>query len=181
MLNFTMHTATEEHLKLLQELYIKVKDKHGSVVEFGSFEGRSSISLCEVAFPEVLHCVDTWQGGVDGFGNSPVSYINFLHNMEEADCIYIEHKMDMFEYIKFQHEESCKFIYLDASHDYESVKLGIEKCLPLLIPGGILCGDDYLTANKDRLDLHGGVQRAVDEIFKGVFNLKNNMWWIVKE
>ncbi len=180
MLNFSMHTATEEHLKLLQELFLKVKNKTGNIIEFGSFEGKSSISLCEVAFPELLHCVDTWEGGIDGFGNSPVAYINFLHNMEESDCIYMEHKMDMFEYIKFQHKESCKFIYLDASHDYESVKRGIEECMTLLIPGGILCGDDFLNANKYRVDLHGGVEKAVEDVFHGEYFVDGQMWWVVK-
>jgi len=185
MLNFTMHTATDEHLKLLQDLVIQTKNiERGGVLELGCFEGRSSIAICEVSFPDALHCVDTWEGGLDGFGNSPVAYINFIHNMEEADCAYIEHRMDMFEYLEFAKEQDYKykFIYLDASHDFKSVLEGIKNCVPLLVKDGILCGDDFLNANKDREDLQGGVQLAVESFFGiGNFNVKDQMWWIVKE
>jgi hypothetical protein len=48
--------------------------------------------------------------------------------------------------------------------------------IPNLIRGGILCGDDYMTAHKGRKDLDGGVERAVNEMLQGV-NVVGNLWW----
>ncbi len=181
MFMYTMHTATPEHLKLLQKFVIDVKSLDGSLLELGCFEGRSSVAICEVAFPEPLICVDNWQGGADGFGADPLAYERFLNNMKEGDCRFLDYKEDMFEYLSNPElKDKFKFIYLDASHDYEGVKKGIEMCLPLLVTGGILCGDDFLNAGRQREDLHGGVQRAVEESFAR-FSTDGQMWWIVKE
>lgn len=66
------------------------------------------------------------------------------------------------------------FIYLDGRHDYVSVKQDINMYFPLLKPGGILAGHDYLDtaneANPWKLDENGNVNNekkavksAVDE------------------
>jgi hypothetical protein len=47
-------------------------------------------------------------------------------------------------------------VYIDARHDYESVKLDIEAWASILIPGGILAGHDFDDHNP-------GVMRAVKE------------------
>jgi predicted O-methyltransferase YrrM len=178
-MKFTAETATLRHLADLQDLYLQTGDIIGDVVEFGSFEGRSSLALAEVVFPGVLHCVDTWNGGIDGFGHDASAYNRFLENMAEGDAVFEDHVMDMFDFCEKARAESYKFIYLDASHDYESVKRGIAACLPLLVKGGILAGDDFLTASRERTDLHGGVQRAVEEAFES-FEVKGNLWWITR-
>jgi hypothetical protein len=49
-------------------------------------------------------------------------------------------------------------VYIDASHDYESVKKDIISWIPKVKPGGIICGDDYTEG-------WIGVMEAVDEIF----------------
>jgi hypothetical protein len=51
--------------------------------------------------------------------------------------------------------------------------------LPKLASGGILCGDDYVTANAQREDLQGGVQKAVLEMCPGHL-VEGNFWWWVK-
>lgn len=47
-----------------------------------------------------------------------------------------------------------------------------------MISGGIICGDDFKSANMSRVDLNGGVERAVRE---GLPNFKNidNLWYYV--
>jgi len=177
--NFTAETATPEHLYKLQQLAMGQRGIEGLYLELGSFEGRSSMAICEAIFPSALICVDTWEGGLDGFGHDKTSYIRFIHNMSEADCLYTDIRMDMFEYLK-EAKKEYTFIYLDASHDYPSVKKGIEMCLPLLVPGGLLCGDDFINAGLHREDLQGGVERAVREFIQAdKLNIKDNMWWTV--
>ena len=63
-------------------------------------------------------------------------------------------------------------VYIDASHDYESVKEDILTWLPKVKQGGIICGDDYV---------HGwpGVVKAVDEVFDGKVNkVGYQQWWV---
>ena len=67
-------------------------------------------------------------------------------------------------------------IYLDASHEYESVKSDINAYYSLLKSGGTLFGDDYST-------YWPGVVNAVNEfIFKNNLTMTLNgvIWKIIK-
>lgn len=54
------------------------------------------------------------------------------------------------------------FIYLDARHDYEGIKEDLEAWWPLLKPGGLFAGHDFV---RDGMKSNGlfGVQKAVFE------------------
>lgn len=67
--------------------------------------------------------------------------------------------------IKSQNKEIFDFIYLDARHDYKSVKEDIEAWWPLLKKGGLYAGHDFI---KDGVTKAGifGVQKAVQEFAK---------------
>jgi hypothetical protein len=73
-----------------------------------------------------------------------------------------------------------QFVYIDAEHDYESVKADIAAWWPFLMSGGILAGHDY-----DKAVLPGVVQ-AVDEFSKvndiETFVTREALpsWWMVK-
>lgn len=57
--------------------------------------------------------------------------------------------------------DSVDFVFIDAAHDYESVKADISAWLPKVKIGGIIAGHDY-----DE-DYKYGVVKAVDEAFGG--------------
>lgn len=59
-------------------------------------------------------------------------------------------------------DESIDFIYVDARHDYCGVKEDIETWWPKLKVGGIMAGDDYLTA-AEQLHLKGDVYDINDD------------------
>ena len=59
-------------------------------------------------------------------------------------------------------------VFIDAAHDYESVRADILAWRPLVRPGGILCGHDY---NWD------GVRRAVGELVPAHKTGGGVCWW----
>jgi len=59
---------------------------------------------------------------------------------------------------------SLDFVYLDAGHDYDSVKRDIAAWWPKVKPGGIFAGNDYFSGCP-------GVIQAVNE-----FAAANNLW-----
>jgi hypothetical protein len=66
-------------------------------------------------------------------------------------------------------------VFLDASHDYESVKKDIAVWAPHVRPGGILCGHDYGTKVYDSRtneigQQYDGVAAAVSEILPASVN-----------
>ena len=65
-------------------------------------------------------------------------------------------------------KEPLAFLHVDADHDYELVRDTINLALPLLVPGGILCGHDYVDAP--------GVQQAVKELLPK-HDVAGQVWW----
>jgi hypothetical protein len=61
-------------------------------------------------------------------------------------------------------DESLDFVYLDARHDYASVKEDIEFWYPKVKPGGVLAGHDYLEGMIG--DTIFGVKPAVDQFVR---------------
>lgn len=64
---------------------------------------------------------------------------------------------------------SVDFAYIDAAHDYESVRRDILAWLPRMKPGGLLAGDDY--------EYWPGVRQAVDELLPGATH-EGNVWQV---
>lgn len=63
------------------------------------------------------------------------------------------------------------FIYLDTSHDYETVAREIPAAKRILAPGGVLAGDDYYNPGSG-----WGVDRAVCELCPHHVALWNRIW-----
>jgi hypothetical protein len=70
-------------------------------------------------------------------------------------------------------DNSVDFVFIDASHDYESVMADITAWLPKVRRGGVLAGHDYLLPN------FPGVIRAVDEVLGTVRvdHMRTSWWW----
>jgi hypothetical protein len=73
-------------------------------------------------------------------------------------------------------DRTLDFVYLDARHDYDSVKEDLEAWFPKVRPGGIVAGHDYADGSFPSGEF--GVKRAVDEFFAGlglpVFQTRGN-------
>ena len=182
---FNENWYDKTQLKNLVQLYNKVRPLKGLVIEIGCWEGRSACKLANAAYPDVLHAVDTWEGNIAEGEDHPSVQIArkrdvfsvFKENVAIGTKGNVEaHRQDCFEYLK-NLSAPVKFCHIDAAHDYESVKRTIELLLPYMVSGGILCGDDYVSANAKRDDLQGGVERACQETLKGHYNMRNLWAW----
>jgi predicted O-methyltransferase YrrM len=132
------------------------------VVEFGSWFGRSSVAMTTATR---LFCVDTWQGSNEHSslmeaGANPFrewwknlcAYPNatpLRMNLHDSDAV------DLLVSIVTD-QGGADMVFVDASHDYESVRRDLVSARRLLKPGGILCGHDYC-------DYWSDVMRAVNE------------------
>lgn len=182
----------DNQLVNLSNLLNSVKNMDGKIIEIGCWEGKSTITLANNCFPETLICNDTWLGNIEESKCTGVVhpteeilqtrnvYATFIDNMNKCtEKNYLVVKQDCIEWLK-NFNEPIKFIHIDGSHEYDSVFKTIDLVLPKMVKGGIICGDDYETAGIHRIDLLGGVERAVKETLPNHKNI-NNLWWCIIE
>lgn len=125
-------------------------------LEIGSYEGRSAVFMiknCNHHSDFYIHCIDTWEGGVEHNKNimSEVES-NFNYNMSLAtlETSSRVHLTKMKEYsntallkLHQQASEKLDFIYVDGSHQAPDVLRDAVLAFDLLKVGGILVFDDY--------------------------------------
>lgn len=120
----------------------------GTFVEVGSWKGKSAIYLNHRLrdlgkFQHGMICVDTFEGDRDT-GIKTV-WPDFASNADDASCDHLAEDAIVSTSIKAAlhfGNESVDGIFIDAAHDYESVKADIAAWLPKLKPGGFFGGHD---------------------------------------
>lgn len=128
------------------------------VLELGAFEGASSCCIASTA--KSLVSVDTFDGrGTAHAGASTEeAYWRNINAVERtAQVMAVK---GTFADVLPTLDKTFDAIFIDGSHDYESVRQDISLCLPLLRPNGRLLFHDYCTENP-------GVVKAVDEFIAG--------------
>jgi len=130
------------------------KDTH-LAVEVGSWLGASARDIAQMLPEEsLLFCVDTWLGSEEHQSGQvcysfPIDSLfdrflsNVIHSGLQKKIIPV--KLTSIEAAKRFQSLGIKFdfIYIDAAHDYDSIKRDIEAWYPLLEEGGVFCGDDF--------------------------------------
>jgi hypothetical protein len=164
--------------------YKRTRGLDGANIAIGCWEGKSTIALANACHPEPLIAVDTWTGHDAEHPDHPTVrlarerdvFAQFEKNVRALTAgNVIPARREAHDFLA-EWTEPIKFAHIDASHDYQSVRRTIEACLRLVVPGGVLCGDDILSADLSRVDLDGGVERAVRELLPG-FEQQHNFWW----
>jgi predicted O-methyltransferase YrrM len=150
------------------------------IVEIGVYKGRGTaiwnVELINKGLNYTYDAIDNFEGSEEHkIWNAIPQYDEALSNLEP-----IKHKINLIksDSIKASQTYPDKYfdiIYIDASHDYDSVKKDILSWRPKLKPGGVICGDDYISG-------WPGVIQAVNEVFEGLrVNVVGKQQWWVKE
>ncbi|MCX6991357.1 MAG: class I SAM-dependent methyltransferase [Chlamydiae bacterium] len=135
---------------LLQNRSVKI------VIEVGSWLGCSTRHIASVVpSGSKVYAIDHWLGSVEHQPGSwanykalPYLYEQFLSNVIHANLTdkIIPLRMSSLEaaqYFSTNLEAPVDIVYLDASHDTESVYNDMRAWYPFVEGHGILCGDDW--------------------------------------
>jgi len=150
-------------------LYLaETASKSKVIVEAGSFQGKSTRAMADNT-QGVIHAVDPWKPItlLEGVGVDTTTYTRFCLNLDKhlRSGRVIPHAM---KFVDFKLAEEPDFIFIDAMHDYYSIKRDIEHALTLTTKG-IIAGHDYSTKFE-------GVMRAVDEFFGTSIKKIDTIW-----
>ena len=134
------------------------------VLEVGSWLGLSTRLMAEGMRKRSVRgtvvAIDTWLGSPEHIGDVQLEtlYEQFLSNVkhERLEDYIIPFRISSVQAGHYLESKSilADIVYIDAGHEYESVKLDVDVFWRLLKPGGYMIFDDYAWA---------GVKQAVDE------------------
>lgn len=134
------------------------------IAEVGTWKGASAIAMAKhmdkLGLPGRIVCIDTWLGGVEHMlGNAengnwlklrwgwPHLYETFLANVMQAGVAHRIVPVPQTSHIAARLLAHLgirpSVIYLDASHDFMDVAIDLQLYWDLLMPGGVIVGDDY--------------------------------------
>lgn len=155
---------------------LKSVSGNGKFIEIGSFEGKSTVFIANKIYPAKLHAVDTWAGGDEApyekmkYATTPIED-HFDHNIAVAtQGNVVKHKMTWELFFDVLEKIDIAFIYVDGPHDYPAVTKTLQVVEPMMVWGGVMCGDDYDDAS---------VKTAVNDFF-GSRVEDHGSTWIVK-
>jgi predicted O-methyltransferase YrrM len=144
----------------------------GAIVEVGSAWGRSTLFLATAgrrAGREVVYAIDPHIWSTDSELEVSVVAPGSIHSTLPAfqknirrfglDAWVVPVVSTSTEAARSLDTGPIRLLFIDALHDYESVKADTDAWLPPVIPGGIVVFDDYRSDNPA-----WGVQQAVDEL-----------------
>ena len=136
-------------IELMYDIGIMSNHRELTGVEIGCHRGESALIISSFPFIKKLTCVDLLQ--YPEFEQRLKEKINSnVVNFAQASSI---------EYADLIENNSVDFVYIDAKHDYDSVKQDLSVWFPKVKIGGFLAGHDY---DKNQWP---DVVQAVDEFF----------------
>lgn len=154
------------HEALFRRL-IEEAPENSRFVEVGSWKGRSAsfIGVEMIRADKGLHlfCVDHFEGSDEEIHRTDRDVINgtlyetFLKNTEPVSGVVTVIVGSSEKAARLVDDETKFVVYLDASHDYDSVLKDIKAWWPKVQSGGRLIGDDWAWP---------GVRKAVREFFQ---------------
>ncbi|RDJ35204.1 MAG: class I SAM-dependent methyltransferase [Crenarchaeota archaeon] len=140
-------------------------------VEVGCWEGKSTAYMASriKESKKQIHfiCVDIWKTYCGEWSNIFPIFKNNLQSLSLFDSI-VPIQGESTVVAGMFPPQHIDFIFLDAGHDYDSVKNDIIYWLPKIKPNGIMAGHDFTPK-------WNGVVKAVQEQFE-TFEVINSSW-----
>ncbi len=178
-------STAEAFKKCIDELNPKL------IIEVGTWKGASAVHMAKLLLEKTddfeIVCIDTWLGSVEHWENNgefldglengrSTLYNQFLSNIiHEGLTEYITpfpvDSLNAVEFLKRKKVEA-DLIYIDAGHEYLSVKCDLYGYSKVLRDGGYMLGDDWF---------HEPIKRAAKEVFteEKIIELSNSKFlWI---
>lgn len=139
-------------------------------VEIGTWKGQSSaflaVEIINSGKKIKLDCIDNFTGSEIEPGqmqdpdNKAGKLLEVFHNnMKPVEGHYTAIKGDSAESASLYEDESLDFVFIDASHDYDSILKDIKAWFPKVKVGGFFGGHDFA-------DPYPGIQKAVSELLR---------------
>jgi predicted O-methyltransferase YrrM len=147
-------------------------------VEVGTWKGMSAaymaVEIINSGKDIKFDCVDTWEY-ISTQTEIPESmfdnlYEVFLKNIEPVKDKITPIKALSWDGANHYKDNSLDFVFIDAAHDYESVKKDINAWLPKIKNGGVIAGHDYAWCDD--------VKKAVNEFFNGETIYETEGCWV---
>lgn len=130
-------------------------------VEVGVEKGDHSLDIATNLRMDCLFCVDPWVPFVQ---EHALYWKGISENLYDETCMQLDYfphvyilRMFSIEAAKLFVDHSLDFVYIDANHEFGSIKEDIVTWLPKIRKGGVLSGHDYC-------DKWPGVKRGVDRM-----------------
>lgn len=154
---------------------------HNAVfVEVGVFLGKSAIYMAqqikESGKDIQFVCVDPWNRDVSGLSVKEAGgsfYPQFVSNAEQCG-VWNETLIRPLQCTSTVAARMFRwpvdFVFIDAEHDYSSVRWDISNWLTKIRAGGTIAGHDY-TLNAD-------TRRAVDDVFGPAVQVEGECWLV---
>lgn len=148
----------------LPELVDKVHGKAGhmlTMIEIGSYAGQSMEIFANTKKVSKIICIDPWQKGYDSKDPASSTDMDEVEKLFDARASQakslsvdvIKHKGTIDTFIdsqQFEHVDSgVDFVYVDARHQYDSVKHDILLSLERIKPKIAICGHDFAQRWRD--------------------------------
>ena len=176
--NISGYALESDQGKLLETILSNFNpDQKLIIAEIGVYQGRGTAMWNTILINNNISydysAIDHFLGS-DEHSKEVDYYGETLKNLQPiADKVKIIKNNSLDESQNYE-DNYFDIVYIDASHDYTSVKKDIIAWLPKVKEGGIICGDDYVSG-------WPGVIQAVNEIFKDKVNkVGHQQWWVKK-
>jgi predicted O-methyltransferase YrrM len=134
-----------------------------SVLEVGSYYGRSTIALASAA--EVVHSIDPHMGGPDDSRSTIETFLGNLERYGVRDKVVIHMGLST-QILPLLHAEVFDFVFIDAMHQRPDVDVDFALAAPALRAAGSIAFHDYGVDGVQVGEIwHSfGVTEAVDEL-----------------
>lgn len=151
-------------------LYSTMVEKYPSkshFVEVGTWKGMSAaymaVEIINSNKDIKFDCIDIW-GYLDSQSDIPEDSFENLYEIFLENISPVKHMITLIRELswdgaKHYKDNSLDFVFIDAAHDYESVKKDIKAWFPKVKDGGTIAGHDYAWCDD--------VKKAVHEFFEG--------------